>query len=136
METDVGDWNTLKQRMFATAGSKIWSQGVQLHRDERVRLRSSSPTEAELEVSPPARPTTYAVSLNCQDDEWDCDCTSRERLCAHAVAAILLARHHMAPANRLTDSAMVNSQSPVIMSATKAAGSKAARPARVKIAVS
>ncbi|MBK9071320.1 MAG: DEAD/DEAH box helicase [Myxococcales bacterium] len=76
--------------MFATAGSKIWSQGVQLHRDERVRVRSASATDAELEVNPPARPTTYAVSLNCQDDEWDCDCSSRERLCAHAVAGILL----------------------------------------------
>ena len=60
-----------------------------LARDDRVVGRSSSAGEIEVEVRAPARPTPFTAVLYPEDGEWECDCSSRERACAHVVAAVL-----------------------------------------------
>ena len=72
------------------ASSRAWSQGVTLAREDRVSGRSAVPTEHVLEVRIPTKPTPYTVVLYPADDEWDCDCGSREAACSHACAAVII----------------------------------------------
>ncbi|HVV87316.1 MAG TPA: DEAD/DEAH box helicase [Kofleriaceae bacterium] len=74
-----------------TASARVWSQGVTLAREQRVAGKASNATEATLEVRVPGRPTPFTVVLYPRDQEWDCDCGSREAACSHAVAATLAA---------------------------------------------
>jgi SNF2 domain-containing protein/helicase-like protein len=63
---------------------------VALARDGRVTGRSKSPRgELVLEVRVPGRPTPFEVHLDPAHEEWECDCSSREAACSHAVAAVL-----------------------------------------------
>src|SRR4051794_37593288 len=81
---------SLREAVRSEATERTWSQGVTLARDGRVALksRSKSGDEAEYEVRVPARPTPFDVVLG-PDDEWQCDCPSKEAVCSHVVAAVL-----------------------------------------------
>lgn len=43
----------------------------------------------ELDVRVPGRPTPFHVVLNPAQEEWECDCPSKESVCSHVVAAVL-----------------------------------------------
>jgi superfamily II DNA or RNA helicase len=83
------DLTALRDAIHDAASQRAWSQGVTLARDDRVVGRSSSAGEIEVEVRAPARPTPFTAVLYPEDGEWECDCSSRERACAHVVAAVL-----------------------------------------------
>ncbi|HUJ56908.1 MAG TPA: DEAD/DEAH box helicase [Kofleriaceae bacterium] len=51
--------------------------------------RGRAGDELELEVRVPGRPTPFEVVLDPAGEEWQCDCTSREAVCSHVVAAVL-----------------------------------------------
>jgi superfamily II DNA or RNA helicase len=68
---------------------RTWSQGVTLARDKRVVGIRTQGDETELEVRVPGRPTPFTVILNRAQQEWECDCPSREAACSHVVAAVL-----------------------------------------------
>ncbi len=80
---------TLRDEVHAQATERTWSQGVTLVRDKRVVGRRQSKDEVELEIRIPSRPTPYLVYLNKAENEWECDCASREPVCSHVVAAVL-----------------------------------------------
>ncbi len=82
---------SLREAIRAEATDRIWSQGVTLARDQRVVGRSTSGDELTLEVRVPGRPTPFEVILNPAHGEWECNCPSRERVCSHAVGAVLAA---------------------------------------------
>jgi superfamily II DNA or RNA helicase len=84
-------FENLREAMRADATERTWSQGVQLARDQRVAGRSRTETDLVLEVRVPGRPTPFEVVLNPAHGEWECDCTSREAVCSHAVAAVIAA---------------------------------------------
>ncbi len=71
------------------ATERTWSQGVTLAREGRVTGRVQRGDELELEVRVPGRPTPFEVLLNPKHVEWECDCSSREPVCSHVVAAVL-----------------------------------------------
>ena len=79
----------LREEVREAAASRVWSQGVTLAREDRVVGKSSRSGEIEVEVRVPARPTPFTVVLYTSDGEWECDCPSKERACAHVVAAVL-----------------------------------------------
>jgi superfamily II DNA or RNA helicase len=79
----------LRDAVRAEATERTWSQGVSLARDGRVASRGRDGSEREFEVRVPGRPTPFEVVLDEDGDEWQCDCTSRERVCSHVVAAVL-----------------------------------------------
>jgi superfamily II DNA or RNA helicase len=79
----------LHEAVHAAASSRVWSQGVTLCRDDRVSGRGLDGTEVVLEVRLPGRPVPFTVVLSPDDEEWDCDCGSREKVCSHVVAAVL-----------------------------------------------
>ena len=81
---------SLREAVRAEATERTWSQGVGLARDQRVVGRDTGDDdELELEVRVPGRPTPFLVVLHPSDGEWECDCTSREAVCSHVVAAVL-----------------------------------------------
>jgi hypothetical protein len=84
-------FENLREAVRAEATERTWSQGVQLARDRRVTGRTRSGSEIVLEVRVPGRPTPFEVILNPAHGEWECDCTSREAVCSHVVAAVIAA---------------------------------------------
>lgn len=70
---------------------RTWTQGITLARDQRVAGRSRTDDEIVVEVRVPGRPTPFEVTLDLVHNEWDCDCASREAVCSHVVAALLVA---------------------------------------------
>ncbi|MEZ4401120.1 MAG: DEAD/DEAH box helicase [Kofleriaceae bacterium] len=80
----------LRDAIREAASSRAWSQGVTLAREDRVSGKSQAPAEVVVEVRVPTRPTPYTVVLYPLDDEWDCDCGSREAACSHACAAAIV----------------------------------------------
>ncbi|MBL9016971.1 MAG: DEAD/DEAH box helicase [Myxococcales bacterium] len=83
--------STLRDAIREEATERTWSQGVTLARDGRVAGRSQKGGELVFEVRVPGRPTPFEAVLNTEHDEWECDCTSREPVCSHVVAAVLAA---------------------------------------------
>ena len=83
----------LRDLIRGEATERTWSQGVALARDGRVTGRQKRPAsgELELEVRVPGRPVPFEVVLNPAHEEWECSCTSRERVCSHVVAGVLAA---------------------------------------------
>ena len=79
----------LRDTMRAAATERTWGQGVTLVRDDRVHGTSRKGDEIELDVRVPSRPAPYHVVLNGGHGEWDCDCSSREKVCSHAAAAVI-----------------------------------------------
>ncbi|HUQ08408.1 MAG TPA: DEAD/DEAH box helicase [Kofleriaceae bacterium] len=79
----------MKDAVHEAASTRVWSQGVTLCRDDRVAGRSTTDREIVLEVRLPGRPVPFTVVLYTDDEEWDCDCGSREAVCSHVVAAVL-----------------------------------------------
>jgi superfamily II DNA or RNA helicase len=80
---------SLRDDIRAKATERTWSQGVALARDQRVVGRGQVGDELELEVRVPGRPTPFEVVLDAAAGEWQCDCTSREAVCSHVVAAVI-----------------------------------------------
>ncbi len=79
----------LRDAVRAEATERTWTQGVQLARDQRVVGRGKSGGELQLDVRVPGKPTPFHVVLNPEHEEWECDCTSKEAVCSHVVAAVL-----------------------------------------------
>ena len=80
---------SLHEAVRAEATERTWSQGVTLAREQRVTGRGQNGSEVELEVRVPGRPTPFEVVLDRENEEWQCDCTSKEPVCSHVVAAVL-----------------------------------------------
>jgi superfamily II DNA or RNA helicase len=82
----------LRDVIRGEATERTWSQGVALARDGRVTGRQKrAGDELELEVRVPGRPVPFEVVLNPAHGEWECSCTSRERVCSHVVGGVLAA---------------------------------------------
>ncbi|HTR49678.1 MAG TPA: DEAD/DEAH box helicase [Kofleriaceae bacterium] len=79
----------MRDAVRAEATERTWSQGVALVRDGRVVGRARHGDEVELEVRVPGRPTPFEVVLDLAAGEWQCDCSSREPVCSHVVAAVI-----------------------------------------------
>ena len=80
---------SLREAVRAEATERTWSQGVTLAREQRVSGRGRSGDEVELEVRVPGRPTPFEVVIDLGNEEWQCDCPSKEAVCSHVVAAVI-----------------------------------------------
>jgi len=84
------------QRLFesireaCTAGD--WSRGVNLARGGAVAREGEEDGEIALRVSVSGSPVSPSVLLLVDDEDWDCDCGSREEVCEHVAAAIIALR--------------------------------------------
>jgi superfamily II DNA or RNA helicase len=92
---------SLREAVRSEATERTWTQGVTLAREGRVALKDRTADEAEYEVRVPGRPTPFEVVLG-PDDEWQCDCPSKEAVCSHVVAAVLAAEQGATAQTRAT----------------------------------
>src|SRR5262249_9274555 len=83
----------LRDAVRAAATERTWSQGVALARDGRVARIGRAADEEEDEVRVPGRRTPFEVVVDEKGEEWQCDCTSKEPVCSHVVAAVLAVEH-------------------------------------------
>ncbi len=71
----------------------IWAKGVKLARTDAVTLEDRSTDEAVFRVRSPGRAVAPTAVLYPSDEEWTCDCGSRNDPCEHIVAAVIAAKH-------------------------------------------
>jgi superfamily II DNA or RNA helicase len=79
----------LRDAIQEAASSRAWSQGVTLAREDRVVGKTAADAEIVCEVRVPSRPVAQTVVLYPLDQEWECDCPSREPACSHVAAAVI-----------------------------------------------
>ena len=93
---DVPAQQTAIQKLFeairSAAGSAAWSRGVELVRADAVSGESDEDGEIALRVSTRGGLISPGVTLFTEDQDWDCDCGSREDVCEHVTAAIIALR--------------------------------------------
>ena len=85
--------------MFKTIRSAcstpVWSQGARLARTGGIHGISENSEEIVLRVHVPGLLVAPTVVIYPEDDDWECDCPSRDDTCAHvAAAAIALEQAH------------------------------------------
>ncbi|MCG8590193.1 MAG: SNF2-related protein, partial [Proteobacteria bacterium] len=76
----------------AACPASVWSRGVELARADAVSGDVAGDEEISLQVAPPGALATLAVTLYLEDEEWECQCTSRDDACEHVAAAVIAAR--------------------------------------------
>ena len=67
----------------------VWSAGVNLVRAGAVAVESQNDEEIVLRVRAGGRAVPAQVVLYPGEDEWDCDCSGRQRPCEHLTAAAI-----------------------------------------------
>lgn len=72
--------------------SHTWSRGVELSRAGAVIGEQTDDKEVMLKVATRQGMAYATVTLWPEDDDWSCDCTSREAACAHVAAAVIALR--------------------------------------------
>jgi len=79
----------LRDAVQEAGSTRAWSQGVTLVREDRVVGKTATVAEVTVEVRVPTRPIAFNVVLYPRDREWECDCPSKESVCAHVAAAAI-----------------------------------------------
>jgi superfamily II DNA or RNA helicase len=72
--------------------ASLWSRAVELVRAAAVAGVSESEEEIVCRVRTPTRVVAPKVTLYPLDEEWDCDCDSKQPCCEHVAAAMIAAR--------------------------------------------
>ncbi len=72
--------------------SGAWSRGVELTRSDSVSGEQSEDGTVEIRISTRGGLICPLVTLYPADEDWDCDCTSRDNPCEHVAAAVIALR--------------------------------------------
>ena len=83
---------TLFDEVRDNCSPTIWSRGVELTRAGAVLVEQREAEEIQLKVATQQSMTFATVTLWPADDDWSCDCSSREPACAHVAAAVITLR--------------------------------------------
>lgn len=85
-------FSDIEEAIKEACSARILVLGGRLAEDGKVELTANrGAEELEFRVWAPGRPVAPTVSLFVEDEEWDCDCPSREDCCEHVVAALRFA---------------------------------------------
>jgi superfamily II DNA or RNA helicase len=82
----------LFQTIRGACSSQAWSRGVELVRGEAVCGERDSGDEVILRVSAPGSAVSPTVVLLPEDEEWECNCRSRDDVCDHVAASVIALR--------------------------------------------
>jgi superfamily II DNA or RNA helicase len=82
----------LFQAIRTAASSAAWSRGVELARADAVTGESDAGEEIVLRVATRGGLITPTVTLLPAEEDWDCDCGTREDACEHVAAAAIALR--------------------------------------------
>lgn len=67
----------------------VWSQGVKLVRADAVNGTINSRGELVFRVRVPVLAIDPTVVLYLEDEDWECDCHSKDPVCSHVAAAVI-----------------------------------------------
>ena len=70
-----------------------WSQAVALSRKSDVQIDKYNKDECSLLLSEHQKPISSSVKLWFEDEDWSCDCTSKEDPCIHVITSAILLRN-------------------------------------------
>ena len=70
-----------------------WSQAVALSRKSDVQIDKYNKDECSLLLSEHQKPISSSVKLWFEDEDWSCDCTSKEDPCIHVITSVILLRN-------------------------------------------
>ncbi|NRA43937.1 MAG: DEAD/DEAH box helicase [Oligoflexales bacterium] len=73
----------------SAANASTWSKGVELSRQGGVLGKEWSQDEVILTVLEPNKAVNPVTTLWPDDEDWNCDCGSKEDPCEHVVAAVI-----------------------------------------------
>lgn len=80
---------TLIAAVRRACSAAVWSRGVELSRGGAVVGERQNDEEIELRVRLPNQAVAPTVYLYPQDNDWSCDCPSRDDACVHVAAAVI-----------------------------------------------
>jgi len=89
---DAPALEALFRAVRAACSSVAWSRGVELARSEAVRGERDDGDEVVLRVSTRGGLVSPTVVLFPDDEDWDCDCPTREEVCEHVAGAVIALR--------------------------------------------
>lgn len=96
----------LFQTIREAATTPVWSQGARLARTGGVHGISEDAEEIVLRVHVPGLLVAPTVVLYPEDEDWECDCQSRDEACAHVAAAAIALERAREEGERLPSSKM------------------------------
>ena len=83
---------TLFEAVRKSCSSGAWSRGVELTRSDSVSGESVDEGAVTIRISTRGGLICPLVTLYPTDEDWDCDCSSRENPCEHVAAAVIALR--------------------------------------------
>ncbi len=83
---------SLFEAVRAACSPTTWSRGVELTRRKAVSQERAGRDERVFRVVTRGGMICPRVTLYTDDDDWDCDCPSREPACEHVAAAVIACR--------------------------------------------
>ena len=83
---------TLFEAVREACSSGAWSRGVELSRSDCVTGERANATEVAIRISTRGGLVCPLVTLYPAEDDWDCECASRENPCEHVAAAVIALR--------------------------------------------
>ncbi|MEM9456925.1 MAG: DEAD/DEAH box helicase [Myxococcota bacterium] len=81
--------DALLREIRSACSARTWSRGVELARSGAVVGLSDEGDEVEFRVTMGSGVASPVVVLFPDEQEWDCECNSRERACMHVAAAAI-----------------------------------------------
>jgi len=90
--SSAGSVQTLFETVREACSSSAWSRGVELSRSDSVTGERADAREVTFRISTRGGLVCPLVTLYPNEDEWDCECTSREDPCEHVAAAVIALR--------------------------------------------
>ena len=79
---------TIWSKIQTTASTRVWNKGKKYSNTVYITHKD----ELELEALVVAGKKEYEIYLGFEDEEWDCDCHSTEKVCEHICAAAIAFR--------------------------------------------
>ncbi len=83
---------SLFEAVREACSSSAWSRGVELSRSDCATGERADAAEIAIRISTRGGLDCPLVTLYPSDDEWDCECASREDACEHVAAAVIALR--------------------------------------------
>ncbi len=97
--------DSLFQEVRGACSAATWSRGVELVRADAVSGEPGESDEIALRISTRGGLISPRVSLYPDQDDWECECPSRESACEHAAAAVIALRRAQREGRALSSSA-------------------------------
>jgi superfamily II DNA or RNA helicase len=94
---------TLFEAVREACSSGAWSRGVELSRSDSVTGERADAEEVAIRISTRGGLVCPLVTLYPAEDDWDCECASRENPCEHVAAAVIALRKARQNGHQLPD---------------------------------